>query len=364
MSEKTVISVVNLKKIHPPKKEVIKKLSLSFFNGAKIGIIGKNGTGKSSLLKILAKQDKEYFGEVIINEKTKIGYLEQEPQLDLSLNVMDNIKKGMGETLELLTRFEKLSEKMGESLEEKEMNKVMEEFSQVQEKIDATDGWNVERTLNVAMQALRVPDGQMDTKQLSGGERRRVALCILLLRSPDILLLDEPTNHLDAESVDWLENYLKNFKGTLIAVTHDRYFLDNVANWILEMDRGEGFPFEGNYSSWLKQKKSKLKLEEKTESKRQKTLKRELEWVRQGPRGRQAKSKARITAYENLLSQEANDDLDKLEINIPIPPRLGEKVIDLKDVCKSFGDRVLMDHLNMNVPRGAIVGIIGGQWNG
>ena len=359
MTNKIIISTVGLKKIHPPKKEVIKNLSLSFFYGAKIGVIGKNGTGKSSLLKIIAGIDREYQGELVIDKQIKIGYLSQEPKLDRNLNVIENIKLGMKEPLALLSRFEELSAKMGEDLSDDEMEKVSDEFSRVQEKIDASDGWSIERTLDIAMDALMVPPGEANVESLSGGEVRRVALCQLLLSNPDVLLLDEPTNHLDAESVEWLETYLKGFKGTLITVTHDRYFLDNISNWILEMDKGEGYPYEGNYSAWLASKRARLATEEKEESKRQKTLKRELDWIRKGAKGRHTKSKARISAYENLLSQEHNKDLDKLEINIPLPPRLGEKVIEITSLNKCFGDRMLIKDLNMSIPRGSIMGIIG-----
>ena len=364
MTEKTIISVVNLKKVHPPKKEVIKGLSLSFFYGAKIGIVGKNGTGKSSLLRILAGVDTDYYGELIIDKKMKIGHLDQEPKLDPNLNVIDNIKQGMKPVLSLLSRFEELSSRMGQELEADEMEHVMEEFGEVQERITQMDGWNLERTLEIAMEALGVPEGEKSITNLSGGERRRVALCRLLLENPDILLLDEPTNHLDTHSVEWLQDHLKAFKGTLITVTHDRYFLDLVTNWILEMHQGEGYVYKGNYTHWLKEKQKRLKIQEKTESKRQKTLKRELEWVKQGARGRQAKSKARINAYENLLSKEAIRELERLEINIPLPPRLGEKVIDIHHLKKSFGEKILIEDLSLSIMRGAIIGIIGPNGTG
>lgn len=359
MSQKTIFSMQEVNKIVPPQKKILTNVSLSFFYGAKIGVIGINGSGKSTLLKIIAGIEKDYDGEIVYDKNIKIGYLPQEPQLDESLNVMDNIKVGMKEVTDKLARFEELSAKMGEELSDDEMNKVMDEFSSLQEELDQKNAWDIERTLKIAMRELRVPPAESKISHLSGGEKRRVALCRQILESPDVLILDEPTNHLDAESVQWLEMFLKDFKGTVIAVTHDRYFLDNVAEWILELDRGEAFPFKGNYSDWLKKKTERLKEDEKTASKREKSLKRELEWIRQGAKGRQAKSKSRINAYENLLSEDKKQQSEKIEINIPIAPRLGEKVIEAKNISKKFNDKVLVNDLNMIVPRGAIVGIIG-----
>lgn len=359
MSEKIIFSMSKVSKTVPPNKVILKDISLSFYYGAKIGVIGINGSGKSTLLKIIAGIEKDFDGEISSDKKISFGYLHQEPVLNPNLNVFDNIKESMHEANQLLKRFEELSNEMSKSLSEDEMNKVIEEMGDVQEKIDTCNAWEMERTLDIAMDALRVPSGDCDVNKLSGGERRRVSLCKLLLEAPDVLILDEPTNHLDAESVAWLEEYLKNFPGTVITVTHDRYFLDNVAGWILELDRGYGYPFKGNYSGWLKQKLDRLEKEEKADTQRKKTLKSELEWVRKNTKGRQAKSKARISAYENLLSFEDKSKYDRLEINIPIPPRLGEKVISLEHIRKSFNENILIDDFSVDIPRGAIVGIIG-----
>ena len=363
-NNKVIFSMNKVSKVVPPKKHILKDVSLSFYYGAKIGVLGINGSGKSTLLKIIAGIEKDYEGEVVFDKKIKIGHLSQEPQLDTNLNVIENIRQGMKEQVDMLARFEELSAKMGEEMPDDEMDKVMNEFGAIQEKLEKSNAWDIDRTLDIAMDALRVPPKDADVSKLSGGEKRRVALCRLLLESPDVLILDEPTNHLDAESVQWLELFLNDFAGTVIAVTHDRYFLDNVAEWILELDRGEGIPFKGNYSSWLKAKHDRSKLEQKMSDKRQKTLKRELEWIRQGAKGRQAKSKARISAYENLLSVDSKANLDSIEINIPIPPRLGEKVIDIKDISKAFEDKLLIDDLSLSIPRGAIVGIIGANGAG
>lgn len=364
MSQKTIFSMQDVNKIVPPQKKILTDVSLSFFYGAKIGVIGINGSGKSTLLKIIAGIEKDYDGEIVYDKNIKIGYLPQEPHLDENLNVMENIKVGMKEVTDKLAKFEELSIKMGEELSDEEMDKVMEEFSSLQEELDQKNAWDIERTLEIAMRQLRVPPADSKISHLSGGEKRRVALCRQILESPDVLILDEPTNHLDAESVRWLELFLKDFKGTVIAVTHDRYFLDNVAEWILELDRGEAFPFKGNYSEWLKKKTERLKEDEKAATKREKSLKRELEWIRQGAKGRQAKSKARINAYENLLNEDKKQQLDKIEINIPVAPRLGEKVIEVKNIAKKFDDKILVNDLNMIVPRGAIVGIIGANGAG
>ncbi len=359
MAEKIIFSLSRVSKKTPMGKLILNDISLSFYYGAKIGVIGINGAGKSSLLKIIAGLDNEIEGEMIREKNITFGYLPQEPQLDPKLNVIDNIKAGLKETTDLLDRFNLLSDKMTESLSEDEMNKVIEEMGEVQEKIDKAGAWDLDRTLEVAMSALRVPPKDSDITKLSGGEKRRVSLCKLLLESPDVIILDEPTNHLDAESVAWLEDFLMKFKGTVITVTHDRYFLDHVASWILELDRGEGYPFKGNYSEWLKQKLERDEQEKKLDNKRKKTLKRELEWIRKTTKGRQAKSKARINAYENLLSQDNNKRADELEINIPTPPRLGDQVIEFHKVNKGFSDRQLIKDFSATIPRGAIVGIIG-----
>ena len=349
----------NLSKVFPGGKELFKNISLSFFPGAKIGVLGVNGAGKSTLLKIMAGVDKEFNGEAWAAEGVKVGYLEQEPKLDPSKNVIENVMDGLGETVALLKRFEEVSMKFAEPMSDDEMNALIEEQAALQEKIDAANGWDVERTVQIAMDALRCPPADADVTKLSGGEKRRVALCRLLLSKPDMLLLDEPTNHLDAESVAWLEHHLRDYKGTVVMVTHDRYFLDNVTGWILELDRGQGIPYEGNYTSWLEQKQKRIEQEAREESARQKTLANELEWIRKNPKARQAKSKARINAYEELLSEASKEQITQAYINIPMTDRLGDLVIEAKNISKSFGDRVLIDNLSFKIPKGAIVGIIG-----
>ena len=349
----------NLSKVFPGGKELFKNISLSFFPGAKIGVLGVNGAGKSTLLKIMAGVDKEFNGEAWAQEGVKIGYLEQEPKLDPNKNVMENIMDGLGETVALLKRFEEVSMKFAEPLTDDEMNALIEEQATLQEQIDALNGWDIERTVEIAMDALRCPPKDADVTKLSGGEKRRVALCRLLLSKPDMLLLDEPTNHLDAESVAWLEHHLKDYKGTVVMVTHDRYFLDNVTGWILELDRGQGIPYEGNYTSWLEQKQKRIEQEQREENARQKTLANELEWIRKNPKARQAKSKARINAYEELLSQSQKEEISQAHINIPMTERLGDMVIEAKNISKSYGEKVLIDNLSFKIPKGAIVGIIG-----
>jgi len=349
----------NLSKVFPGGKELFKNISLSFFPGAKIGVLGVNGAGKSTLLKIMAGVDKEFNGEAWAAEGVKVGYLEQEPKLDTSKTVMENVMDGLGETVALLKKFEEVSMKFAEPMSDEEMNNLIEEQASLQEKIDAANGWDIERTVQIAMDALRCPPADADVTKLSGGEKRRVALCRLLLSKPDMLLLDEPTNHLDAESVAWLEHHLRDYKGTVVMVTHDRYFLDNVTGWILELDRGQGIPYEGNYTSWLEQKQKRIEQEAKEESARQKTLANELEWIRKNPKARQAKSKARINAYEELLAEATKDQITQAYINIPMTDRLGDMVIEAKNISKSFGDRVLIDNLSFKIPKGAIVGIIG-----
>ncbi len=353
-----------LSKIVPPKREILKNINLSFYPGAKIGVVGPNGSGKSSLLKIMAGLDTDIVGEAWAAKGTKIGYLAQEPELDSTLDVRGNVDLAVKETRDLLKRFEEVSLKFGEVASDEEMNALIEEQAKLQDKIDASGAWELDRKIEIAMDALRLPPGDSDVQKLSGGERRRVALCRVLLEQPDLLLLDEPTNHLDAESVAWLEHHLAAFPGTIVAITHDRYFLDNVAQWILELDRGEGIPWKGNYSSWLEQKKERLRLEEKTESARQKTLDRELEWIHMSPRARQAKGKARISAYEELLAQDEREAVRTAEILIPKGPRLGKTVIHAEHVSKGFGDALLIDDLSFDVPPGAIVGIIGANGAG
>jgi energy-dependent translational throttle protein EttA len=360
--KKVIFSMVKVSKIFPPQKQVLKDIYLSFFYGAKIGIIGLNGSGKSTLLKIIAGVEKSFQGDVVFSPGYTVGYLEQEPQLDETKTVKEIVMEGVQETVDLLKEFEDINNKFG--LEEyysdpDKMDKLMNRQAVVQDKIDAVNAWDLDNQLEIAMDALRCPESDTSISVLSGGERRRVALCRLLLKKPDILLLDEPTNHLDAESVDWLEHFLQDYAGTVIAITHDRYFLDNVAGWILELDRGEGIPWKGNYSEWLDQKGKRLQQEEKTESKRQKTLARELEWVRQGAKGRQAKGKARLQAYDKLMSEDVKQKEEKLEIFIPNGPRLGNEVIEAIDVAKGFGDRLLYEHLNFKLPPNGIVGIIG-----
>ena len=349
----------NLSKVLPGGKELFKNISLSFFPGAKIGVLGVNGAGKSTLLKIMAGIDKEFNGEAWAQEGVKIGYLEQEPKLDATKNVMENVMDGLGETVALLKRFEEVSMKFAEPMSDDEMNALIEEQASLQEKIDAVNGWDIERTVQIAMDALRCPPAEADVTKLSGGEKRRVALCRLLLSKPDMLLLDEPTNHLDAESVAWLEHHLRDYKGTVVMVTHDRYFLDNVTGWILELDRGQGIPYEGNYTSWLEQKQKRIEQEQREENARQKTLANELEWIRKNPKARQAKSKARINAYEELLAQSAKEQITQAYINIPMTERLGDMVIEAKNISKAYGDKVLIDDLSFRIPKGAIVGIIG-----
>jgi ATP-binding cassette ChvD family protein len=357
-SEKIIYSMIRVSKYHD-KRPILKDISLSYFYGAKIGVIGLNGSGKSSLLRIMAGVDKEFNGQTIPTPGLSIGFLEQEPRLDDTKRVREVIEEGVQETVDLLNEFNRINEKFSEPLSEEEMNRLIERQGDVQGKLDALDAWELDSRLEMAMDALRCPAGETPVKVLSGGERRRVALCRLLLRKPDILLLDEPTNHLDAETVAWLEQHLKRYAGTVIAVTHDRYFLDNVAGWILELDRGEGIPWKGNYSSWLEQKENRLRLEEKAESERRKTLQRELEWIRMSPKGRHAKSKARIASYEALLGNESEKVAKELEIYIPPGPRLGGVVIESRGVTKSYGDRILMEDLSFSLPPGGIVGIIG-----
>jgi len=354
--------MAGVSKTYPPSKQVLKNIYLSFFYGAKIGVLGLNGSGKSSLLKIIAGVDKNFQGDVVFSPGFSVGMLEQEPQLDMNKTVKQVVEEGAKETVDLLNKFEEINLKFGEPeiLEDADaMNKLIEEQGTVQEKLDQLNAWDLDSRLERAMDALRTPPSDALIKNLSGGEKRRVALCRLLIQQPDVLLLDEPTNHLDAESVHWLEQHLQRYEGTVIAVTHDRYFLDNVAGWILELDRGEGIPWKGNYSSWLDQKQTRLAGEEKTESKRQKTLQRELEWVRMSPKGRQAKAKARLSAYDKLLSQESKERESKLELYIPPGPRLGSKVIEAHGVAKAFGDRLLYENLEFSLPQGGIVGIIG-----
>ncbi|MEI6509093.1 MAG: energy-dependent translational throttle protein EttA [Bacteroidota bacterium] len=356
---KIIFSMAGVSKIHPPQKQVLKNIYLSFFYGAKIGVLGLNGSGKSSLLRIIAGVDKNFQGEVVFDKDYKIGFLEQEPQLDETKTVLESVKEGVQPIVDMLNEFDEINNKLAEPMSDEAMNKLLEKQANLMEKLEHNEAWELDNKLEIAMDALRCPDPETPVNILSGGERRRVALCRLLLSNPDILLLDEPTNHLDAESVDWLEQYLKNFPGTVIAVTHDRYFLDNVAGWILELDRGEGIPWKGNYSSWLEQKSERLKQEEKQESKRAKTLDRELEWVRMGAKGRHAKQKARLQAYDKMLNVEQKEKEQQLELFIPPGPRLGDVVIEAKDVSKAFGNKLLYENLNFSLPKGGIVGIIG-----
>jgi ATP-binding cassette ChvD family protein len=365
MSEqKFIYHMYRLSKIVPPKREILKDISLSFFPGAKIGVVGPNGSGKSSLLKIMAGLDEDFLGEAWAMKGTRIGYLAQEPELDPERDVQGNVELAVKEIRDLLVRFEEVSMAFAEVSTDEEMNALMEEQAKLQDRIEAADAWDLDRKLEIAMDALRLPPGDADVTTLSGGERRRVALCRVLLEAPDMLLLDEPTNHLDAESVAWLERHLAEYPGTVVAITHDRYFLDNVAEWILELDRGHGIPWKGNYSSWLEQKRERLRVEEKQESARQRTLDREMEWVRMAPRARHAKGKARVNAYEDLLNADEREQVRTAEILIPKGPRLGSTVIRAEGVKKGYGDSLLMEDLSFDVPPGAIVGIIGANGAG
>jgi sulfate-transporting ATPase len=355
---KVIYSMVGVSKYYD-KKAVLKDIYLSYFYGAKIGVIGLNGSGKSSLLRILAGEEKEFNGETVLSPGHTVGFLPQEPLLDDAKNVREIVEEGVSEVVEALREYNSINEKFGEPMSDEEMTRLIERQGKVQEKLDAYDAWDLDSRLDMAMDALRCPSGETPVKVLSGGERRRVALCRLLLQKPDILLLDEPTNHLDAETVAWLEHHLQAYPGTVIAVTHDRYFLDNVAGWILELDRGQGIPWKGNYSSWLEQKKNRLHQEEKQESERQKTLQRELEWIQMSPKGRHAKAKARITSYEVLLSQDMEKQAKELEIYIPPGPRLGSVVIEADNVFKAYGDNILMEGMTFSLPPGGIVGVIG-----
>jgi sulfate-transporting ATPase len=356
---KIIFSMEGVSRTFPPKNKVLNNIWLSFFYGAKIGVLGLNGSGKSSLLKIIAGIDKDYDGHVYFDQEYKIGYLAQEPELDENKTVKEVVQEGVQAIVDVIDEYEAVSAKLAEPMEEDEMMKVIEKQGTLLEKMDQIGGWDLDNKLEQAMDSLRLPPEDQKVQVLSGGERRRVALCRLLLSQPDILLLDEPTNHLDAESVHWLEQYLKNFPGTVIAVTHDRYFLDNVAGWILELDRGEGIPWKGNYSSWLDQKSTRLDLEQKSESRRSKALKRELEWVRMGQKARQSKGKARLNAYEKLSAEQGKEKIAKLELFIPPGPRLGDKIIELNGVSKGYDNRLLIDELSLSIPKNAIVGIIG-----
>jgi ATP-binding cassette ChvD family protein len=354
-----IYTMKGLGKIYPPDSVVFKDIWLSFYYGAKIGVIGANGTGKSTLLKIMAGLDQDFQGEAVLSPGYSVGYLAQEPQLDPAKTVLGNVEEGVAATRALLTRFDEINAKFAEELSPDEMDKVLEEQAKVQDAIEAAGAWDLDSKLEHAMDALRLPAGDADVTKLSGGERRRVALCRLLLQSPDLLLLDEPTNHLDAESVAWLEHFLHEYKGSVVAITHDRYFLDNVASWILELDRTRAYPWEGNYSSWLDQKQQRLSQEEKQETKRQRTLQRELEWIRMSPRARQAKGKARLNAYEQLLAEDTAEKIERVEIYIPPGPRLGDVVVEARDVRKGYGDLLLIDDMDFTLPRGGIVGVIG-----
>jgi ATP-binding cassette ChvD family protein len=357
--KKIIFSMVGVGKIHPPSKQVLKDIYLSFYYGAKIGIIGLNGSGKSTLLRIIAGLEKSFIGEVVFSPGYSVGMLEQEPHLDENKTVKEIVEEGVQEIVNLLKEYEEVNNRFMEPMSDDEMNKLIERQGQLTDLIEQHDAWELDTKLERAMDALRCPEGDTSVKVLSGGERRRVALCRLLLQQPDILLLDEPTNHLDAESIEWLEHFLQQYKGTVIAVTHDRYFLDNVAGWILELDRGEGIPWKGNYTEWLEQKTKRMEMEEKTESRRRKTLENELEWVRMAPKARQSKGKARLNSYEKMLNEDVKQKEERLEIYIPNGPRLGNQVIEVKGVSKAFGDKVLFDDLNFMLPPGGIVGIIG-----
>jgi len=357
--KKIIFSMVGVSKVYPPSKQVLKDIYLSFFYGAKIGIIGLNGSGKSTLLKIIAGLEKSFIGDVVFSSGYSVGYLEQEPHLDNTKTVKEIVQEGVQEVVSLLKEYDEVNNKFSEPMSDDEMDKLITRQGELTELLDTHDAWNLDTKLERAMDALRCPDGDTPVENLSGGERRRTALCRLLLQEPDILLLDEPTNHLDAESIEWLEQHLQQYKGTVIAVTHDRYFLDHVAGWILELDRGEGIPWKGNYTSWLEQKSKRLEMEEKTESKRRKTLERELEWVRMSPKARQAKGKARLNSYEKMLTQDSKQKEDQLEIYIPNGPRLGNNVIEAVNVSKAYDDKLLFDNLNFKLPAGGIVGVIG-----
>ncbi|HNR05739.1 MAG TPA: energy-dependent translational throttle protein EttA [Saprospiraceae bacterium] len=357
--EKIIFSMEGVNKVYPPNKQVLKNIYLSFYYGAKIGVLGLNGSGKSSLLRIISGKDQNYQGKIIFDKDYKIGHLEQEPVLDPEKTVRQTVEEGVGALVALMKEYEEVCNKLAEPLEDNEMNRLIEKQAELMDRLDQENAWELDHKLNTAMEALRCPEENQIIKVLSGGEKRRVALCRLLLSNPDILLLDEPTNHLDAESVLWLEQYLQNFPGTVIAVTHDRYFLDNVAGWILELDRGEGIPWKGNYSSWLEQKAKRLEMEEKQETKRKKTLERELEWVRMSPKARQSKGKARLNAYDKLLSEDIKEKEATLELYIPPGPRLGDVVIEAQGLSKAFGDRVLFENLSFSIPKNGVVGIIG-----
>jgi len=354
-----IYTMKGLGKVHPPDAKVLEDIWLSFYFGAKIGVLGLNGAGKSSLLKIMSGEDTSFIGEAFPGEGISIGFLHQEPRLDPAKTVLGNVEEGVAATKALLTRYDEVNARLGEDLSPEEMEKVLDEQGRLQDKIDASNAWDLDSQLELAMDALRLPPPDADVTKLSGGERRRVALCRLLLQSPDLLLLDEPTNHLDAESVAWLERFLKDYAGTVVAVTHDRYFLDNVAGWILELDRGRGIPWEGNYSSWLEQKQNRLQQEEKAETRKQRTLERELEWIRMSPRARQAKGKARLNAYEELLREETAQRIETAEIYIAPGPRLGDVVVEARGLKKGYGDKLLIDGLDFTLPRGGIVGVIG-----
>ncbi len=364
MNEKVIFSIQNLSKIVPPSKKILDAVSLSFYYGAKIGIIGMNGSGKSTLLKIIAGLEENFDGELMRDKNLRFGYLPQEPELDASISIVENIKVGLKEVTDKLDTFNKLSDKLGEDLSEKEMERSLHQLGEIQEYLDKKKAWDIDRQIEVMMNGLHVPDNSIAVKHLSGGERRRVSLCRLLIETPDVLLLDEPTNHLDAESVEWLEGFLKNFPGTVLAITHDRYFLDNVAEWILELFQGKGFPYKGNYRTFLQQKEQRLDKEEKGHSKQQRALKQELEWIRSSTRGRQKKNKARIAAYENLLGAVTRKQVQETEICIPQAPRLGEKVIELQNIFKGYTNLKLIEDFSIIIPRGAIIGIIGANGKG